>query len=141
MNYKKELDLYKHTILLNEKDNELIPKNCGHRCVRSTIINRAYYSTFLFVRKYLTKNGFQLRNIVEYKKNNEPILTEHQQIINKLSEINNGLSKKLKQLKRLRKKADYYPEQKLSLKEVNRSIEIMNLIIKSLKLEKNVGKT
>lgn len=141
MNYKKELDLYKHTILLNEKDNELIPKNCGHRCVRSTIINREYYSTFLFVRKYLTKNGFQLRNIVEYKKNNEPILTEHQQIINKLSEKNNGLSKKLKQLKRLRKKADYYPEQKLSLKEINRSIEIMNLIIKSLKLEKNVGKT
>lgn len=77
---------------------------------------------------------------VEYKKKNEPILTEHQQVINKLSEKNNVLSKKLKQLKRLGKKADYYPEQKLSLKEVKRSIEIMNLIIKSLKLEKNIGK-
>lgn len=41
MKYKTETDLYKHTLLLNNKQNELIPTKCKSRCVHSTIINRS----------------------------------------------------------------------------------------------------
>jgi uncharacterized protein (UPF0332 family) len=133
MKYKTETDLYKHTLLLNDKQNELIPTNCKSRCVRSTIINRSYYSTYLYVKKYLIINGFEIKKPYYYLRNNKKVITEHQQVLDKLYDKNKKLSVKLKKLKRLRHKADYHPSKYVTIKDVTDSIDIMNEIFQNLK--------
>ncbi|MDO5825805.1 MAG: HEPN domain-containing protein [Methanosphaera sp.] len=133
MKYKIEKDLYEHTLLLNKKQNELVPINCGFRCVRSTTINRSYYSTYLYVKKYLINNGHDIHNISYYLKNKKKVITEHQQVIDELEEINGELSIKLLNLKQLRHKADYHPSKHISTKDVNNAISLMNDIMQNLK--------
>lgn len=132
MKYEKEKELYKHTLLLNKKQKELVPKNSTTRCVKSTIINRAYYSTYLYVKKYLINKGYTIKDVHYYRRKKERFKTEHQQVIDNLSEENKELSVKLMKLKRLRNKADYHPEVKITKKEVNISLNFMNNILNEL---------
>ena len=136
MNYKTELDLQKHTRLLDKKQDQLIPKNCKARCIRSTIINRAYYSTFLYVKKYLKQKKLKIQEPKYYIRNHKKVITEHQQVINLLAEENEDISEELKLLKKMRNKSDYHPEKKLTIEDVNMSINYMNNIIKELKTKK-----
>lgn len=136
MNYKNELELCEHTLLLKEKQYDLIPKNSGHRCIRSTIINRAYYPTFLFVGKYITEKGIKIHDIKYYKINHKKFVTEHQQVIDGLNQKNKYLSSILFKLKNLRIDADYYPNKKIKIRDINEAVDIMNETINTLKFNK-----
>ena len=48
-NIKKspQYDLYRLTKKLFLNKDKLVPKNADNRCIDSTIINRAYYSSYL----------------------------------------------------------------------------------------------
>ena len=133
--YKAEQDLYKHTLLLNEKQDKLIHPYCSARCVRSTILNRTYYSAYLYVKKYLISKDYEIKDINYYKRQKKKFKTEHQQVIDYLTEENEELSSKLKILKNLRNKADYHPKRKITIKDITTSVNYMKDIFKELQIE------
>ncbi len=76
------------------------------------------------------EHEFKLRPLSDFK--DEKIQTEHEQVIRELRNKNKHTeSNELRNLKRLRKKADYKPFEQLTLDEVKTSIDLMNDIIKN----------
>ena len=128
-NYE-QVHLYHLTLLLYDKYSELIPDNCDSRCIYSTIINRAYYSAYSCSLLWLEDNfRFKLKGKSDFN-NFEDFQTEHKQVILELKKVGNFvLSDELRQLKRLRKIADYEPLSPLTLKEVQESIDLMKDIL------------
>lgn len=128
-NYE-QVHLYHLTLLLYDKYSELIPDNCDSRCIYSTIINRAYYSAYSCSLLWLEDNfGFKLKGKSDFN-NVEDFQTEHKQVILELKKVGKFvLSDELRQLKRLRKIADYEPLSPLTLKEVQESIDLMKDIL------------
>ena len=114
----------------------LLPKNCDERCVEATIINRAYYSSYLYCELWLEKtHGFKVKHPWEFKKG-EKRIGEHKQVRNALDKYGEkDIENQLKKLAKLRKKADYYPYRKITPKDVNNAIRHMKKIFSHLKIK------
>ena len=110
----------------------MVPKNCDNRCVYSTIINRCYYSSYLYALEWLfEKHGFKPLSRSEW--GDDDFVTEHSQVrlmFRELEQRNVGIS--LFDLFYLRKKADYEPFSNISDDELNEAMEIMESIFKDL---------
>jgi len=81
-----QYELYSFAELLFLKKDDLIPEKCNCRCVYSTIINRCYYSSYLYSLEWLfEKFGFKPRPPEDFDKN-ERFITEHKQVRDALKE-------------------------------------------------------
>ncbi len=121
--------------LLMMKD-KLIPNDCDERCINSTIINRAYYSSFLYCELWLdyVKN-FRPIPLTEFQDTTE-IISEHLQVRNALYNFGEKrIKNELKKLSFLRKKADYDPYNDLTLNDVSNAINHMETIFNNLNFE------
>ena len=118
--------------LLNLK-SQIVPENCDERCVNSTIINRAYFSSYLFCELWLDyKKQFKTVKSWEFDEDEE-IISEHKQVRNAL--YNHGEKKiktELSKLALLRRKADYEPFIDITPKEVQDAITHMEKIFNNL---------
>ena len=119
------------------KKSELIPKNCAERCINATIINRAYYSSYLLCELWL-EDMKKFKTIKPWNfSENEKTISEHKQIRNALSNYDKDLiSFDLKKLFKLRQKADYDPFVDITKNEVNDAINYMENIVNNLNFEK-----
>ncbi len=136
MNIKKfpQFELFLLTLNLSLLKDQLIPEGCDERCINSTIISRAYFSSYLFCELWL-----------DYVKNFRPIpiwdfgddekkVNEHTQVRYALSNFGEEkTSSNLAQLAKLRKKADYDPFSDLTPKNVSDAIGYMEKIFNHLK--------
>ncbi len=130
-----QYELYKFTRKLHLNKEKMLPKNCNNRCVYSTIINRCYYSSYLYVLEWLfekykfkplSKNSFD---------NTDEFVTEHKQVRDELKDVNyNNISTNLFDLFILRKKADYDPFSAISDNELDRAMCLMERIFQTLKI-------
>ncbi|MDO5828206.1 MAG: hypothetical protein Q4Q19_08095 [Methanobrevibacter sp.] len=104
------------------------------RCVKSTIINRAYYSSYSLASEWLNYNfDFQIKPPKKFK-NNRYFVSGHIQVLKALFKIGKKSShKNLTRLKGLRTKADYHLESEISNKEVKNSLVFMENIFDDLK--------
>ena len=109
-----------------------MPKNCDNRCVYSTIINRCYYSSYLYALEWLfEKHGFKPLSKSEW--GDDEFVTEHKQVrlmFKDLNQIDVYIS--LFNLLNLRKKADYEPFSNISDDELNKAMGIMESIFQNL---------
>lgn len=129
-----QYELYQLTLNLLVMKNQLIPENCGFRCINSTIINRAYFSSYLFCELWLdyVKN-FRTIPIKEFG-DDEMKISEHVQVRNALFNFGEKLTEeKLSKLSILRKKADYEPFIDLTPQDVSDAISYMEKIFNQLK--------
>lgn len=138
MNIEKypQFELYLLTLNMLMLKDQIIPKGCDARCVNSTIINRAYFSSYLFCKLWLdyVKN-FRPTPIWAFD-NNEKRINEHTQVRNALHNFGKETqSSELSKLAKLRKKADYNPFLDLTPKDVSNAIEHMEKIFNHLKFE------
>lgn len=135
MNIKKspQYELYIFTKFLNHYKEKLVPSNCDDRCLYSTIINRCYYSSYLYALFWLEDQcHFKLKQPFEFDEDEEYV-TEHKQVRLALKEKGlETLSSELFSLFNLRKKADYDPLIDISVDEVSDAIEGMELIFSKL---------
>lgn len=138
MDIKKypQFQLYLLTLRLLKLKNQLIPKDCDERCINSTIINRAYFSSYLFCVLWLEDvKNFKPIPIKEFE-DNEVRISEHLQVRNALYNFGEKIAKKdLDKLAHLRKKADYHPFRDLTSTDVYNAINYMEKIFNSLKFE------
>lgn len=116
--------------------DQLIPDECDDRCINSTIINRAYFSSYLFCELWL-----------DYVKNFRPIplnsfgigeerISEHVQVRNALFNLGEKrIEEKLLKLAALRKKADYEPFIDLTPQDVSDAVGYMKSIFNHLEFE------
>lgn len=128
-----QYELYKFTKKLYEIKGELIPENCDNRCVFSTIINRCYYSAYLYASLWLQDvYKFKPRSKEDFCKGE--FITEHIQVQHKLADVNQySVKNKLYELFDLRKKADYHPFYDISKDELDDAVYLMEQIFKTLK--------
>ena len=126
-------ELYSFAELLFLKKDDLIPEKCNRRCVYSTIINRCYYSSYLYSLEWLfEKFGFKPRPPEDFDKN-ERFITEHKQVRDTLKEKNfSAISYELADLAILRKKEDYDPFLDISDDELSDAMESMGIIFEKL---------
>ncbi|WP_409200930.1 hypothetical protein [Methanobrevibacter sp. DSM 116169] len=98
------------TMHLYNNGHILIPKNCETRCIDSTIINRAYYASFLYCKEWLedTDPNFRIRPKIAFDFD-EKYVTEHEQVLFELKCKNLLVYNKLSSLKEYRRVADYEP--------------------------------
>ena len=116
--------------------NQLIPKNCDDWCVNASIINRAYYSSYLYCTLWLdyVKN-FKIKHPWEFDDTEERI-GEHKQIREALKDFGEkNMKTELNDLFKLRKKADYNPFMDITPEEVTNAIHHMEKIFNHLKFE------
>lgn len=127
-----QYQLYLFTEKLNSKKKNLIPKNCDSRCVDSTIINRAYYSSYLYALEWLEdQHDFKLKKSFEFI-DNEQVISEHKQVINELKKYDLKCGNRLSEIKKLRNISDYKPYVDISPMEVEVSIGYMEYIFNNL---------
>ena len=89
--------------------NQLIPNECDVWSINSTIIIRAYFSSYLFCGLWL-EDIKHFRPIPILELDPEEIISEHEQVRNALYNFGeNRMSDELSKLAKLRKKADYDP--------------------------------
>ena len=131
-----QFQLYLLTLKLLRLKNQLIPNNCDDRCINSTIINRAYFSSYLFCVLWLeyVKN-FRPMPLNGFKSKEERI-SEHVQVRNALKDFGKKtIGYKLSKLSELRKKADYDPYVDLTPNDVSDAVNHMEQIFDRLKFE------
>ncbi len=118
--------------LLNLK-SQIVPENCDERCVNSTIISRAYFSSYLLCELWLDyEKQFKTVKTWEFDEDEE-IISEHKQVRNAL--YNYGEKKiktELSKLASLRRKADYEPFIDITPTEVQDAISHMKKIFNNL---------
>lgn len=118
--------------LLNLK-SQIVPENCDERCVNSTIISRAYFSSYLLCELWLDyEKQFKTVKTWEFDEDEE-IISEHKQVRNAL--YNYGEKKiktELSKLASLRRKADYEPFIYITPTEVQDAISHMKKIFNNL---------
>ena len=126
--------MYRLTKKLNLNKEKLVPKNADSRCVKSTIINRAYYSSYSLASEWLNYNfDFQIKSPRKFK-NNRPFVSGHIQVLKALFKYEKkDANFYLGRLKDLRTKADYHLESKISDNEVNDALVYMKRIFNDLK--------
>ena len=131
-----QFQLYLFTLNLLRLKSLLIPKDCDDRCINSTIINRAYFSSYLFCVLWLeyVKN-FRPMPLKGFKSKEERI-SEHVQVRNALKDFGKKtIGYKLSKLSELRKKADYDPYVDLTPNDVSDAVNHMEQIFNCLKFE------
>lgn len=124
-----QFQLYIFTLMLFNLKDQLIPEGCDNRCINSTIINRAYYSSYLYCQLWLdyVKN-FQVTPIREFGDDEEKV-SEHLQVRNALFNFGEkNMELNLSKLARLRKTADYDPFRDLTPENVSDAIGYMKNI-------------
>lgn len=128
-----QYDLYRLTKKLNLNKDKLVPKNADSRCVKSTIINRAYYSSYSLACEWLNYNfDFQIKSPKNYY--GKKFYSGHVQVLKALFKHGKNESHMdLGRLKRLRTKSDYRLESKISDSEVEISLVFMENIFNDLK--------
>ena len=135
-NIKKspQYDLYRLTKNLYLNKEKIVPENADMRCVKSTIINRAYYSSYSLASEWLDFYfDFQIKPPRKFKRN-KPFISGHVQVLNALFKYEKGESHlNLGRLKDLRTKADYHLESKILDNEVKNSLVYMDKIFNDLK--------
>ena len=131
-----QFHLYLLTLHFLRIKNLLLPKNCNERCVDATIINRAYYSSYLYCQLWLEKvHGFKVKHPWEFK-NGEKRIGEHKQVRNALKYFGEADTQtSLRKLAELRNKADYHPDTKLTSKDLTQAINHMEKIFNNLKFD------
>ncbi len=138
MNIEKypQFQLYLLTLNLLILKEQIIPENCDEWCVNATIINRAYYSSYLYCELWLKEiKDFKAKAPWEFSKNKK-IMGEHKQIRKALYRFGEEeVQEKLSDLALLRKKADYKPFSNISHEELYDAIENMKEIFCQLKFE------
>ena len=104
------------------------------RCVKSTIINRAYYSSYSLASEWLDFYfDFQIKSPRKFK-NNRPFVSGHIQVLKALFKYEKkDANFYLGRLKDLRTKADYHLESKILDNEVKNSLVYMDRIFNDLK--------
>ena len=131
-----QFHLYLLTLHFLRIKNQLIPENSDERWAYGTIINRAYYSSYLYSELWLEKvHHFKVKHPWEFKKGQKRI-GEHTQIRDALETFGKGNVKtRLRDLAKLRKKADYFPDEKISEDDLTNAIKYMNYIFNNLKFK------
>ena len=114
----------------------LLPPNCDKRCVNATLINRAYYSAYLYCVLWL-EDIKKFKPIPSWAfKHDEKKISKHKQIINALNNFGEvKMGSELSQLFDLRHKADYEPLIDIPPKDVTDAIQHMEKIFNYLKFE------
>lgn len=130
-----QFELYLLTLNLLRFKNQLIPIDCDERCINSTIINRAYFSSYLFCELWLEDVcNFKPIPIMDLGMNER--ISEHEQVRNALYNFGEKrMTSELFKMARLRKKADYDPFADLTPDEVSDAVHHMERIFNSLKFE------
>ena len=109
--------------------NDFIDEEDNFRSVYGTIINRAYYSSYLLSLKWISeKYDFKFTNSRQ---------SQHEQVRKSLMLRNEKAGYALSQLKKLRLTADYNLEKKINHMEVLKSLKLMDLIFNELKFSVN----
>ena len=109
--------------------NDFTDDGDNFRSVYGTIINRAYYSSYLLSLKWISeKYDFKFTNSRKSK---------HEQVRKSLMLRNEKAGYALTQLKKLRLAADYNLEKKINHMEVLKSLKLMDLIFNELKFSVN----
>lgn len=115
MDIKKtsQFDLYIFTLHILGIESLLIPQNSNKRWVYGTIINRAYYASYLFCELWLDKvHKFKPIHPNSFPKGKKK-MGEHKQVRDALDNFGETTIKnKLAKLAKLRKDADYKPDKK-----------------------------
>ena len=115
---------------------DILPENCDEWCINATIINRAYYSSYLYCELWLeyVKN-FKAKAPWEFDESDE-IIGEHRQVRDALYHFGEkNIQKELAELANLRKKADYDPFSDISPKELDDAIKHMEEIFGGLRFQ------
>ena len=135
MNIKKspQYELYTFTKFIHHNKGKLVPSSCESRCLYSTIINRCYYSSYLYALFWLEDQyKFKLKEPYEFD-DDEEYITEHKQVRLALKEKGlETISSELFDLFNLRKKADYDPLSDISPEELSNAMGSMELIFRNL---------
>ena len=128
--------LYLLTLHLLMMKNQLVPQNCDERCINATLINRAYYSAYLYCSLWLEDiKRFKPLSSWEFSEN-ERNISKHKQIINALYNFNEAkIGSQLSQLFDLRIKADYEPFIDITSEEVTDAIHHIEKIFNHLKFD------
>ena len=128
--------LYLLTLNLLNLKEQIIPENCDEWCINATIINRAYYSSYLYCELWLKEiKNFKAKAPWEFDKNKK-IMGEHKQVREALYKFGEEEAQQnLSDLASLRKKADYEPFTEISPKELDDAIENMKEIFSQLEFQ------
>ena len=131
-----QLQLYFLTLNLLMLKEHIIPENCSEWCVNATIINRAYYSSYLHCLFWLKKfKDFKPKPPWKIKEKKRR-MGEHKQVRIALYRFGEKKAhKELKKLASLRNEADYNPSRKISPKDVDNAIGHMKKIFNQLEFE------
>lgn len=130
-----QYQLYKFTRKLYVNKESLVPENCDNRCVYSTIINRCYYSSYLYLSEWLLNKGFKVKSKDDCEIDGEIFVSEHKQIRDALkNEGESKISNRLYKLSELRSIADYEPFSDLTDNDLNRAINLMEYIFKEISI-------
>ena len=130
-----QFELYLLTLHLLMLKNQLVPDGCDPRCINSTIINRAYFSSYLYCVLWLEDvKKFTPIPVMELEPDER--ISEHAQIRNALNNFGEVIVRDdLFELAKLRKKADYNPFSDITPKEVTDAVYHMNKIFNHLKFK------
>ena len=131
-----QYQLYLLTLHMLMLKNQLIPKNCDEWCVNASIINRAYYSAYLYCELWLEDvKNFKIKKPWDFD-DEENQIGEHKQVREALYDFGERKVKtELQKLFFLRRKADYDPFIDITAQEVEDSISHMKKIFDHLKFE------
>lgn len=130
-----QFELYLLTLHLLMLKDQLVPDGCSDRCINSTIINRAYFSSFLYCLLWL-EDVKKFKPIPVLKLAPDERISEHTQVRNALYNFGEKRSNvELSKLAELRKKADYDPFIDITHEEVTDAVHHMEKIFNHLKFE------
>ena len=131
-----QFQLYLLTLQMLMLKNMLLPKNCDEWCVNASIINRAYYSAFLYCILWLDyEKNYKIKHPWEFQEG-EKQLGEHKQVREALKMFGEkNMQSELNDLFDLRIKADYEPFIDITPDEVKDTIHHMEKIINHLKFK------
>ncbi|MBQ2831594.1 hypothetical protein [Methanobrevibacter sp.] len=130
-----QYQLYLLTLKLMNLKNHLIPENCDERCINSTIINRAYFSSYLLSKLWL-EDIKKFKTIPPWNFGDDKPISEHKQIRQALYNFGEKKMKtELSRLSSLRKKADYNPFTEITHEELSAAIFHMENIFNNLKFD------
>lgn len=130
-----QYELYLLTLNLFTLGSHLIPEGCDERCISSTIINRAYFSSYLYCLLWLEDiKHFKPIPLVNMDVGEK--ISEHKQVRNALGNFGEKRIKDyLSKLSNLRKKADYNPFVDLTPTDVSNAIHHMKKIFNNLQFD------
>lgn len=103
----------------------------------STIINRCYYSSYLYISEWLLdKWRFKVKSKEDCDINGEIFVSEHKQVRDALKDYGESkISQRLYKLSELRSIADYSPYTDLSVDKLKNAMRLMEYIFKNIHFE------